>query len=86
MKKHTGQTKCLVCHQEFAVVRNMRQHMVTIHGMSTEEVNRITNKRKSTMEILTEQLASGVGGESTTAAAPPAGPPYSEASLGSDCA
>ena len=58
------------------MVNYMRMHMVNKHGMSREEVNRITNRRKSAMELLTE--GSGVGGEST-AGGPSAGPPYSDA-------
>ena len=45
LKKHFGQTRCLVCHKEYQAMRNLRRHMVTNHGMSKEEVDRITNKR-----------------------------------------
>ena len=68
MKKHRGQTRCPICHQEFSVVNYLRRHMVNKHGMSREEVDRMTNKRKTTKEILaqlTERSASGVGVEST---------------------
>ena len=27
-------------------MRNMRRHMITVHGMSKEEVDNITNKRR----------------------------------------
>ena len=63
------------------MVRNLRQHMVAVHGMSKEEVDRITNKRKTNKEFLaqfTERRASGVGGQSASAA-PPAGSSYSDA-------
>ena len=56
----------------------MRRHMVNKHGMSREAVDRITNKRKSAMDMLAQRLASAVEGESASAA-PLAGPPYSDA-------
>ena len=50
MKKHRGETRCPICGQELAVMRNLRKHMVTIHRMPKTEVDRLTNKRMSTME------------------------------------
>ena len=51
MKKHQGQTMCPVCQHEFSEVSNLRRHMVTLHGMLKQEVDRITKKRLSAMEI-----------------------------------
>ena len=45
MKMHTGETRCPICHKEFAVMRNMRRHMVQMHRMSQQEVANVTNKR-----------------------------------------
>ena len=45
MKKHKGQTRCPVCQMEFSVMFAMRRHMVQRHGMTKDEVDRITNKR-----------------------------------------
>ena len=54
MKKHQGQTRCPICLKEFSDIHNMRVHMTTLHGMSKQEVNRVTNKRKTTMECVTQ--------------------------------
>ena len=45
LKKHTGKTTCPLCQQAFAMVANMRRHMVNTHGLARDEVDRITNKR-----------------------------------------
>ena len=74
------------------MVNTMRRHMMKKHGMSREEVSRITNRRRFAMERLaqpteqpteqaTEQPASEVGGEEiASVAAAAAGPTYSDAS------
>ena len=54
MKKHKGQTRCPICGLELGVVRTMRVHMVKVHGMSRQEVDRVTNKRMTTMECLAQ--------------------------------
>ncbi|KAF0304719.1 Broad-complex core protein isoforms 1/2/3/4/5 [Amphibalanus amphitrite] len=45
MKRHTGQTTCCICNHEFAMTFSLRRHMVKRHGLSPDEVSRLTNKR-----------------------------------------
>ena len=56
MKRHTGQTTCCICHHEFAMTFTLRRHMVRQHGLSPEQVSRLTNKRGAAQQ-LAEQLA-----------------------------
>ena len=46
LKKHTGKTTCPMCQQTFGMVHHMRRHMVNVHGMAKEEVDKITKKRR----------------------------------------
>ena len=49
MKMHSGETRCPHCHLRYARMYHLRQHMMAVHGMSKEEVarvTRVTNKRE----------------------------------------
>ena len=46
LEMHSGKTKCPVCEQTFGMAYTMRRHMVRIHGMKKEEVDRITNNTR----------------------------------------
>ena len=68
MKKHTGKSTCPLCQQTFTVFYNMRRHMVKMHGLAREDVNRITSQSVSYDEVPLlglQELVSAPGSSAT---------------------